>query len=331
VRTLSLCRQLPVLQLAIWTAAPVPASADEVLEQETQPQAEAIDLVPDAPSMKGLRLYGEETISVLADFGPADASEFSTKLGLRAGTQLGESVLVRARAVGEASFFAYDGDRSELETDLGVGDLFERLYDAEFALGGAVRLPLHGSLFGITPNWSIFAEGSADLAWEDGASLADAVRGSGTLGVGLELDPHLDLALGVDVGSKIDGGGAKVSPVFGFRWRIREGMRLESKGIGLMFAVDLHPELEFQLRGSYESDRYRLDDDGALPDQTLRQRAAPVLVALRWAPTKRWRFTGGAGSVVYQQWRVEADSGGGSSSVDAGPAALLWLRIEHRF
>jgi len=34
---------------------------------------------------------------------------------------------------------------------------------------------------------------------------------------------------------------------------------------------------------------------------------------------------------VYQQWKVEADDDGGSSSVDAGPAALLWLRVEYRF
>jgi hypothetical protein len=35
--------------------------------------------------------------------------------------------------------------------------------------------------------------------------------------------------------------------------------------------------------------------------------------------------------VVYQQWRVEPEEGGGASSVDAGPAALGWLRLEYRF
>jgi len=109
-------------------------------------------------------------------------------------------------------------------------------------------------------------------------------------------------------------------------------MRLESEGLGLMFAMELLPELELQLHGSYESERFRLDDGGgSLPDSTLRQREAPVLVALRWSPTKHWRFTVGAGSVVYQQWKVEADEGGASSSVDAGPAALAWLRLQYRF
>jgi hypothetical protein len=109
-------------------------------------------------------------------------------------------------------------------------------------------------------------------------------------------------------------------------------MRLESQGTGLMFAMDLHPELELQLRGSYQSDRYRLQDGGTpATDLTLRQREAPVLVALRWSPTRRWRLTAGAGSVVYQQWRVEEDDDGPSNSVSAGPAALAWLRVEHRF
>lgn len=323
---------LPVLRLAFGLAAAAPAwAAEDIRESEAQSPGAAIDLVPDAPAMKGVRVYAEETISVLADFGAADASEFTSALGLRAGGPLSESFLVRARAAGAASLFDYHGDRSGLEADLGIDDLFERLYDVQFALGGAYRLPVHGALFGLTPNWSLFTEGSADLAWEDGASLADAVSGSGTFGVGLELPPQLQLALGVDVGSKIDDGGVSISPVFGFRWQIREGMRLESKGLGLLLAVDLLPELELQLRGSFDRDRYRLDDGGATPDRTLRQSEAPVLVALRWRPTKHWRLTGGAGAVVYQQWRVDADSGGGSSSVNAGPAALLWLRIEHRF
>jgi hypothetical protein len=147
------------------------------------------------------------------------------------------------------------------------------------------------------------------------------------------MEPHFEVALGVDVGSKLDEGGATVSPAIGFRWRIRDGMRLESHGLGLLFGVDLLPGLELQLRGSYDSDRYRLDQDGGpFPDQTLRQRAAPVLVALRWSPSKHWRITGGVGSVVYQQWKVEPDDDdGNSSTVDAGPAALLYLRIQYRF
>jgi len=301
----------------------VPAWADEVSQNETVSPSAVVDLVPLKLSKRGVRVYAEETISVLADFGPADASEFRSTLGLSAVAPLTESFALRASAVAHASLFDYEGNRSELAADLGGVDLFERLFEAQLGLGGAYRL---------TPSWSLFAEGRANLSWEDGASLADAVEGSGAFGVGFELEPHLEINLGVDVGSSIDESGVNVSPVFGFRWRIRDGMRLESQGLGLLFAMDLLPELELQLRGSYQSDRYRLDDGGApLPAQTLRQREVPLLVALRWSPTKHWWLMGGAGSVVYQQWRVEADDGGDSSSVDAGPAALAWLRLEYRF
>ena len=309
--------------LALWAAVAAPAWAEEVHESETPSPGAVVDLVPLALPKSGVRVYAEEAVSVLADFGPADASEFRSTLGVRAVAPLGDSFALRAGVVTQASFFDYDGNRSELEADLGGVDLFERLFDAQFGLAGAYRL---------TPHWSLFAEGRAKLSWEDGASLADAVTGAGALGVGFELDRRLEVALGVSVGSRIDEGGVNVSPVFGFRWRIRNGMRLESQGTGLMFAMDLFPELELQLRASYESDRYRLDDSGAPPmDLTLRQREVPVLVALRWSPTRHWRLTTGAGSVVYQQWKVEADDDGGSSSVDAGPAALLWLRVEYRF
>jgi hypothetical protein len=179
--------------------------------------------------------------------------------------------------------------------------------------------------------WSIFVEGSADLAWEHGASLSEAVSGSGTVGVGFELDPDLQLALGVDVGSRMDRSGVKVSPVIALRWQVRDDLRIDSKGLGLTFAYDLIPHLKLELRAAYDRDRYRLVDDDGLPDQTLRETAVPLLVALRWAPTRHWRVTGGAGSVVYQKWKVKPDSDSGSISKDAGPAPLLYLRLEHRF
>jgi hypothetical protein len=301
-----------------------PAWADEASESEALSPGEVIDLIPFALSKAGVRVYAEETFNVLADFGPADVSELRSTLGLRAAAPLSERLALRVSASTHGSFFVYDGDRSELAADLGGEDLFERLFDASFGLGGAFQLFSH---------WSLFAEGRAKLSWEDGASLADAVKGSGAFGVGFELEPHLEVALGVDVGTHIDDDRVHVAPVFGFRWRIRDGMRLESQGLGLLFGMDLHPELELQLRGSYESDRYRLDGGGALSEaRSLRQREVPLLVAPRWSPTKHWRLTAAAGSVVYQHWRVEADQGeDGGSSVDAGPAALAWLRLEYRF
>ena len=321
-------RLLRVVGLAVCLALPAGAAAPDhkepVPETETLFPGAAIDLVPQALSKVGVRVYGEETISVLADFGPADASEFRSALAVRAGGPLGESFAVRATASGQASFFDYHGDRDQLEVDLGGTNLFERLYDFRFALGGVYQL---------TKNWSLFTEGSADLDWENGATISDAVSGSGAFGIGFQWEPHLELTAGVSVGSQIQGGGPSVSPVLGFRWRIRDGMRLETQGTGLMFAMDLLPELELQLRASYDGNRYRLADAaGPFPEQTLQQRDVPVLVALRWRPTKHWRLAAGAGSVVYQKWKVEADDDdGGSSSVDAGPAALVWLRCEYRF
>ena len=308
------------------------AWAEEVDESATPTPDPVVDLLSVELLKSGVRVYGEQAFSVLADFGPADASEFRSTLGVRASAPLDDSFALRASVVAQASFFDYDGDLAGLEADLGGVDLFQRLFDTRFALGGIYRLPLNGSVFGLTTTWSVFGEGRAELGWEDGASLGDAVSGSGALGVGFELAPHLQIALGVSVGSRIDEGGVNVSPVVGFRWRIRDGMRLASQGTGLLFAMDLLPELELQLRASYESERYRLDDGDAPPmDLTLRKRDVPVLVALRWSPTRHWRITGGAGSVVYQKWRVEVDDDGGSSSVDAGPAALLVLRAEYRF
>jgi hypothetical protein len=324
--------------LALCAALAAPAWAEEASEPESaaedetpQPGGHEVEPVPLGPR-SGVRVFGEEVISVLADFGPADASEFRSNLGLRAVAPLGDSFALRATAGGHASFFDYSGSRDELELDLGGIDLFERLYGAQIGLGGVYLLPWSPVVLGETPRWSLFTEGRANLNWEDGASLSDAIKGTGSIGFGFEIERKLEIVLGVSVGSRIDEGGVSVSPVVAFRWRFCEGMRIESQGTGLMFGMDLTPELELQLRGGYESDRYRLRDGGTpLADLTVRQREAPVLVALRWSPTPHWRLTAGAGSIVHQQWRVEEDDDGPSSKVSAGPAALTWLRVEYRF
>jgi hypothetical protein len=323
-----LCAGSLALQLALAASAwgDPPPEAGEALAP-----GEVIDLVPEALSKARVRVYADETYSLLADFGPADSSEFRTTFGVRAGGPISESFVFRVSAVGGVAFFDIDGDRSGLESELGGASLFEQLNEFQIGLGGAYRLPCESTLFGAPAHWSVFAEGRAKLSWEKDASVADGTKGGGILGVGLALGSRLELALGVNVASRIDGG-VGVNPVAGLRWKIRDDMRLRTYGIGLLYEFDFNPEFELQVRGSYESDLYRLDDRGpVLGDPTLRQREVPVLVALRWKPTKHWRVTTGLGSVVYQQWRIEAESGGNKDSVSAGPAALGWLRIEYHF
>ncbi len=313
--------------IVVWLWLPFGAAASggepDADERDAPLPDDIVELVSIGLSKTRVRSYTEETLSVLADFGPADANELRSEFGLSVEVPVSRAFALRLSTAGQAWFYGYDGDRSELAADLGGGDLFEELYGFEVGLGG---------VYEIDPRWSVFGEGRARLSWEEGAQVADAAKGSGAVGVGFELNPRFSLALGVEVGSRLAKGGVSIQPVFGFRWKIRDDMRLKSNGAGLLFGVDLHPKLELQLRARYESNSHLLDDRGAaLGAPTLRQRRVPVLVGLRWSPTKRWRIAAGAGSVVYQQWRVEAEHGGDADTVDAGPAALGWLEVGYRF
>ena len=96
------CR-IQTLWLALWLAAvatPAWGTVSEVRESEAQTHDAPTDLVPGSEAMKGVRVYGEQTFSVNADFGAADVSEYHSTLGLRAGGPVSESFLVRARASG---------------------------------------------------------------------------------------------------------------------------------------------------------------------------------------------------------------------------------------
>ncbi len=300
-----------------------PAGAQGISEYASLPPGDLVERLAAASSKIKVRAYTNESFSLLADFGPADVNELRSALGLIVTLPVSSEFSLRARAAGQGSFYGYDGHRSELAADLGGGDLVDELYSVDFGLGGVYKL---------SPHWSLLGEGRGKLSWEPGAQIADAAKGAGGVGVGFELDPSFALALGVEVGSSINSGGVSVQPAFGFRWKIRDGMRLESNGMGLLFGVDLVPTLELQLRARYESETHLLDDRGpALGAPTLQQRGVPLLLALRWSPTPHWRVAVGAGSVVYQKWQVEAEHGGQQYAAGAGPAALGALKIDYHF
>jgi hypothetical protein len=121
LRSAPFCCLLPVLRhaarLVLAIAVAAPAWAEEIRESEALSPGEVVDLATDALSKSGIRLYGEETASVLADFGPADASEFRTTLGLRAVAPLTDSFVLRTSAAELRS--SLTTEFSEPEAELG--------------------------------------------------------------------------------------------------------------------------------------------------------------------------------------------------------------------
>jgi hypothetical protein len=312
--------------IGAWLALVPTARADEpTLDVEPDGTHEEREVARPPISLSHLRVrpYTEQTLSLLADFGPADASELRSELGVGFTVPLSQSLVISLSAAGRGAFFFYDGDDDALAQDLGIDRMFDELWAAEAGLGAAYRL---------TPDWWVFGEGRAKLAWQDGASLSDALKAGGAVGVGWQIHPRFSLALGVQVNSRIAESGVSVDPVVDFRWDLRDDMRIQSSGLGLRFEWELDPKLEFQLGARYESDRYRLDDDETtgLDDTVLRQRSVPILAILRWKPSDHWRVNFGLGSRVYQRWSIDTDPGS-TGSATAGPSALGWLLIQYRF
>ena len=125
-----------------------------------------------------------------------------------------------------------------------------------------------------------------------------------------------------------------VSPVLGFRWRIRDDMRLESQGT----RIDVRDGPAAPSSSSSCAPATTATATGSTtrrarsPSRRCASARYPCWSRCAGAPPSTGGSSAGAGSVVYQKWKVEADDDdGGSSSVDAGPAALVWLRCEYRF
>lgn len=178
-----------------------------------------------------------------------------------------------------------------------------------------------------------FAGGYVESSGEIGADFDDTLTFGLLGGMTWRVSERFSMGVGAGVGTRLERDPLPI-PVVVLDWELAEGWRLSSMGgsPGLELSYSPDEQWRFWLRGSYESDAYRLDDTNSVASAAGgvgRVYAVPVLVGADWNLGQQFSLRAGVGAMVWQELGV-LDSGGGvvfeqqTDPTIVGEFSLVW-------
>lgn len=138
--------------------------------------------------------------------------------------------------------------------------------------------------WGMGEQWSAFLVPTIRATGEQGSSLSDSVTGGGFTGAAYRFSDKLIIGPGIGVISQIEES-ATVFPILIIDWKITDTLSLETGsglgatlGPGLVLNYQVTPSWRLSLGGRYEKLRFRLDEDGPVPDGIGEDRSFPLFI-----------------------------------------------------
>jgi len=183
---------------------------------------------------------------------------------------------------------------------------------------------------------AFLARPTVQWAYASGASTGDALNWGAVLAVSKVFSPDLTLGVGAGVFREIDEN--KAFPVLLVDWRINDRLRLTNPsqagpagGAGLELAWTVDDRWEIAAAGAWRRYRFRLDQNGSIPDGIGEREAIPLLARATWRPTPASRVDFYAGVALAGQITLYDRNNNEVVSRDLDPAPLLGLTLQSRF
>ncbi|MGB0993625.1 MAG: DUF6268 family outer membrane beta-barrel protein [Akkermansiaceae bacterium] len=189
----------------------------------------------------------------------------------------------------------------------------------------------------LSDRWGLFAMPFVRSQYESGASVNDGVTGGLLMAASYRVSDRLTIGPGIVVSSQLEDS-LNVFPIIMFKWKITEGLVLQTgsgnagvSGASLSLDWKANDQWSFSLGARYEKLRFRLDDNGPVPDGVGEEKGLPVYLAATYHFSKDNALTlyGGmkfAGSLV-----IENSSGNKLADSDYDRAAVFGLRWKLQF
>ena len=216
-------------------------------------------------------------------------------------------------------------------------------FDRPAAFGGTapwsnLSTPLIGLnlSYALSPEWRLGLNPAVEWSGESGADAGESLSYGAVLSATRIFSPDLVFGVGAGVFRQIDE--TKVFPFLVVNWKITDRLRLGNPlpagpagGAGLELAYAFDDRWELGGGGSYRSYRFRLKDDGPVPDGIGENRFFPLFARLTYHFDRATRADLYAAAFVNGKLTVARADGSDLYNDEYKTAPALGLTLSHRF
>jgi hypothetical protein len=196
-----------------------------------------------------------------------------------------------------------------------------------------ISAPVHYTL---TDNWRLFVSPSVQWAGESHAKWDDAISYGAVAGISYRFRTDAVIGLGAGVYSNIED--TTVFPYITVNWQMTERIRLINPsrtspagpaGLELVYAMDKY--WETGLGAAYRSYRFRLEENGPIPNGIGEYKTVPVFARISYKFTPKIRIDVYGGATFVNKIYIEDQDGHELFSTKTDIAPLIGLTFVARF
>jgi len=177
---------------------------------------------------------------------------------------------------------------------------------------------------------------TVEYSGESGASASDSLEYGALISAARRLHPGLTLGLGVGVYDRIEE--TRAFPFLIVDWRITDRLRLTNPltagpagPAGLEISYTLGSGWEVGIAAAYRSFRFRLDENGPIPNGIGENQNVPLVARIGKQISDSLSFNLFVGATLAGNLRAEDQNGNRLYDEDRDPAALIGLSLAARF
>jgi hypothetical protein len=274
----------------------------------------------------GLRVRADQSVLSSGEFDGARLWWLRSGLELQAGAPINEKI-----SLGISPSFAWE--RLLVDgSDAFVVSRNGRDVELDEFLDTGLRV---GTSYGLSETWAIEAVTGFSARHERGAEYREAAQAGGTLAVSFQRGSWLRARLGLGIGTDVDDGRLRVSPVYRIVYRPVDSVTLEASGLGGRIEWQATARMGLALDGGVEARQYKLDQRGDPPvgpgDGTLQRRQGRLQIEARYRWHERLRLRGAVGLVLDEKIEIVDEDGFDVARLrERDPSATLQLGLEWR-
>jgi len=216
---------------------------------------------------------------------------------------------------GGGSSYTFDED-----TGFGGGDPWNKVED--FRISAPVR-------FKVSETAMAFVIPTVRFNKEKGADSGDSSTYGLFAAVAWRIDADLTIGPGIGVFSRLEDS-ARIFPVLAIDWNITDHWNLStgsglgsSVGPGLSLSYKFNEHWKLALAGRYESDEFRLDDEGPAPGGVGRDQSFPLVVSGILEPNDKTRFSLFVGAELGGELKLKDSFGETIDKTKYDPALII--------